>query len=108
VLEVRDAVTKALEDARNDKTVGKSQEARIELTVPGSVAEVLKARGLSELAEMFIVADVSVAASGEDEALVGVRVAPAEGEKCPRCWNHRHLAPSGVCNRCEAVLSQQS
>ena len=33
LLEVRDAVTKAIEEARNAKTVGKSQEAVLKITV---------------------------------------------------------------------------
>jgi len=99
VLEVRETVTKALEDARNDKVVGKSQEAAVSLTLPADTLAVLEARGRSELADLFIVADVELA-EGES----GVRVAAAAGEKCPRCWNHRELTPEGVCKRCARVL----
>ena len=39
---------------------------------------------------------------------VAVEVMPAEGEKCPRCWNHRLLGADSahpeVCERCAEVL----
>lgn len=101
VLEVREAVTKALEDARNEKIVGKSQEASVAITVPEQSVEVLKARGLEALAAMFIVAEVSVTKGSE----LQVAVLTASGDKCPRCWNHRDLTEAGVCARCADVLT---
>ncbi len=105
VLGVREAVTKALEDARNSKVIGKSQEAAVMLTAPAETVAVLERRGLDALAELFIVASVVVTAGGD----VAVEVAPAAGEKCPRCWNLRELgvdaAHPDVCGRCAEVLS---
>ncbi len=101
VLEAREILTKALEEARNDKIVGKSQEASVTLTAPADVAAVLKARGLDALADMFIVASLSVVEGPE----LQVTVVPASGEKCPRCWNHRELTDSGVCVRCADILT---
>jgi len=105
VLNVREAVTKALEDARNDKVIGKSQEAAVKLTAPAETVAVLEARGLASLAELFIVASVEVSAGQE----VGIEVVPAAGEKCPRCWNLRELGTDSghpeVCARCAEVLS---
>ncbi len=100
VLEVREAVTKALEEARNAKLVGKSQEARVIITAPAEVLDVLKARDSRELADMFIVSAVElVEGTGPS-----VEVAPANGEKCPRCWNFREIGAGGVCERCASVL----
>ena len=45
VMEVREAVTKALEDARNDDIVGKSQEARVTITAPADTLTVLESSG---------------------------------------------------------------
>ena len=105
VLEVRESVTKALEDARNDKVVNKSQEAAVKLTVPATAVAVLEERGAEAVAEMFIVSEVSIV-EGED---VSVAVAPATGDKCPRCWNYRETGvdPSfpELCGRCAAVLA---
>ncbi len=104
VLDVREAVTKALEEARDAKIVGKSQEAAIDISAPSDVLEALKARGQIGLAEMFIVAAVSLEPAGAVE----VRVRPADGAKCPRCWNVRELGTDAghpdVCSRCAEVL----
>jgi isoleucyl-tRNA synthetase len=108
VLEVRDVVTKALEDARNSGSIGKSQEARVVVTAPAEMAAVLRARGEVSLAEMLIVSAVIVA----DGAELAVEVLSAEGEKCPRCWNFRTLGADidnpGVCARCAEVLRSQA
>ena len=101
-LEVRETATKALEQARNDKVVGKSQEAHLRIEAPAGTLEVLRARGERELADMFIVSTVELV----DGAEIAVAVTPAVGEKCPRCWNHRDLTTSGVCARCETVLAE--
>ncbi|MDO9108055.1 MAG: isoleucine--tRNA ligase, partial [Coriobacteriia bacterium] len=102
VLEVREVATKALEQARNDKVVGKSQEAALGIEAPESALEVLRARGERDLADMLIVSTVEL----HEAAEISVKVSPSTGEKCPRCWNHRTLLESGVCSRCEAVLLQ--
>jgi isoleucyl-tRNA synthetase len=100
VLEVREAVTKALEDARNGGVLGKSQEALLDITLPADKHAVLEARGAEALAEMFIVSAVKLSI-GPD---VQVQVGRADGEKCPRCWNWRDLGDSGLCARCEDVV----
>ncbi len=104
VLEVRDVVTKALEDARNAGVVGKSQEASVTLTAPSDMIAALDQR--PSLADLFIVGGVTlvVGAAGTD-----VRVDRAAGEKCPRCWNIRTDVGSDashpeVCARCARVL----
>ena len=101
VLQVREAGTKALEDARNAGTIGKSQEARLVVSGPEAVRETLAARGGAALAEMFIVSAVTV---GDESAEVTVVVERAEGEKCPRCWNYRELGDDGLCERCSKVV----
>ena len=106
VLAVRDEVTKALEDSRNAGTIGKSQEARVIVTAPYDMQAVLEQRGERVLADMFIVGAVRVV---NGDAL-SVEVLPAEGGKCPRCWNFRTdigAVPghSEVCGRCGEVLA---
>lgn len=103
VLEVRDAATRALEEARNAGTIGKSQEARLVIAAPGDVRTVLEGRTSGALAEMFIVSSVELA--DEDADAVSVRVEAAAGEKCPRCWNLRDLGDDGLCARCSGVVA---
>ena len=108
VLDVREAVTKALEEARGAKTIGKSQEASVAVMAPADVIAVLETRGSVELAELFIVAQVRLSVA---DSLV-VEVHPSAGEKCPRCWNLRELgvdaAHPEVCGRCAQVLGTLS
>jgi isoleucyl-tRNA synthetase len=102
---VRDVVTKALEEARNAKVIGKSQEAAVSVTAPADVVATLQARGATALSELFIVASVDVSLGDE----LGVQIAAAQGEKCPRCWNLRELGTDAahpeVCARCASVLA---
>ena len=106
VLEAREFVTKALEDARNAKVIGKSQEAAVVLTAPVAALSALHGRGASALAELFIVATVEIREGTE----FAVAVQPATGEKCPRCWNLRQLGSDAlhpeVCARCASVLRE--
>jgi len=111
VREVRDAVTKALEDARTaeDKVVGKSQEAVVALTVDPKTVRVLEERGIEALREFFIVSDVLIETKeGIEEPEVVVSASSLE--KCPRCWNYRTLATESaypdVCNRCASALAE--
>jgi isoleucyl-tRNA synthetase len=105
-LEVRELVTKALEDARNEKEINKSQEARIEAVLTDELYDKIKDFDTSVFEELFIVSAVSFE-RGSD---VSVRVLPAEGEKCPRCWNYRELGTNAnhphVCGRCGQVLDE--
>jgi isoleucyl-tRNA synthetase len=105
VLEVREVVTKALEDARNAKVVNKSQEAAVTIAGPARMRAAIEERGLDATAEMFIVSAVELAEEGD----LSVTVVPASGQKCPRCWNYREIgvdpAHPELCGRCAEVLS---
>ena len=99
----RDVFTKAFEEAKEAGVVteGTSQAASATLTLPADVATALAD---VDLAEVFVCAAVEVV-SGEGFSCV---VAPAVGEKCPRCWNVRELGGNAhhphVCERCGDVL----
>ena len=103
-LEVRDVVTKALEDARGAKVINKSQEATVSVTAPQATLDALSAFDASVFEELFIVSGVTFAAGNE----LACEVKPAEGDKCPRCWNYRELGGNAnhadVCQRCGDAL----
>lgn len=107
-IQARDAVTKALEEARNSKQVNKSQEAAIELAVPAEDMPALEAIGNEALADLFIVSDVALREGDGFEA----KVLPAPGGKCERCWNYRELGTVAghpdVCERCAEVLDGEA
>ena len=101
VITVRDAVNGALEAARAAKTIGKSLEAKVALTVPAQDS-FLADMDAEALADLFIVSQVELTVG---EALA-VSVAPATGKKCARCWKfHDHVGEDELCPRCHAVLN---
>ena len=103
-MSVREVVTKALESARGEGRINKSQEAAVVVTVPSSELEALSAFDEAVFEELFIVSGVTLQA-GEEFAC---EVLPAQGEKCPRCWNYRELGGNEnhphVCARCADAL----
>ena len=105
LFEMRDDVLKALEDARNDKLIGKSLDAAI--TIVTSDEE--KFRFLSsfgkDLETVFIVSKVNIVLDEKE----GIVVSPAEGEKCVRCWKYvvdayRDADGDCLCERCRRVI----
>ena len=104
VIAVRDVVTKALEDARGEKVINKSQEATVTVTVPKATLDDMSAYAAEVFEELFIVAHVDFVEGDE----LSAAIAPATGEKCPRCWNFRELGGNAnhphVCKRCGDAL----
>ncbi|MCL1890568.1 MAG: isoleucine--tRNA ligase [Coriobacteriia bacterium] len=111
ILAVREVATKALEAARNDKVIGKSQEAALHITLDSDAHAVLSAQAAGVLEELFIVAAVELKV-GEENCEIAVEVSQASGEKCPRCWNIRELGANAafpeLCERCAAVLGKRA
>ena len=119
VIALRDDVNKALELARGEQGIKKNQDADLALTFSGDAWAAFKAMGLDEadLAAICIVSAVT-AAEGEGEGYKGeefdgltVKVSPAAGAKCPRCWNHDvRIGTAGhhaeLCDRCARVLGK--
>ena len=107
---IREDIKKALEIARNNKVIGASLEAKIDIYAENDfdVLDSFK----DELAEMFIVSAVEVhnAEGGEFKGeRVGVTVAHADGEKCERCWSYSHTVGTDaehptLCKRCAEIL----
>jgi len=109
LFEIRDSVLQSLEDARNSKVIGSSLEARVELAASGETLELLT-RYREELRYVFIVSQVDVTSSGKADDLT-VKIAPAEGQKCERCWNYSTRVGESdryptVCERCVEALDE--
>ena len=101
--EARGAFTKAYEDAQAAGTVTEktTQAVRAELTLPAEAYALLAGEGGPDLAEAFVCSEVSVK-QGDELACV---VLPANGEKCPRCWNWRTPVDEAcLCGRCHEVV----
>lgn len=100
LLEVRALVTKANEEARNEKLIASSQEAKILLTLPKEEKELVEKNLGAAVAQWLIVSQVELV-----EGETAVKVEKASGQKCPRCWNYdEHVDENGLCPRCHAVM----
>ena len=115
--ELRDEVLKALEEARNEKVIGKSLTAKVTLYVRDHVKELLDSIH-ENIGQIFIVSDFEVAGNYDEapeNALklehAAIVVSKAEGETCERCWvvttdigsNHNHPT---LCGRCAEVVEE--
>ncbi len=124
--EIRLDVNKVLEQARVEKMIGSSLEAKILLYI--SDAELLSAikslnasnsNGVDELRYLFITSLVELVDAPEklqgskynlqaDRWRIGVL--QADGQKCDRCWNYStHVGENAahplICERCVAALA---
>ncbi len=114
---VRGEVSKVLEKARAEKTLGQSLEAKVILQAPATVRPLLE-EYRDQLPSLFIVSQVELADELGDgveaEQLPGLKlqVQPAEGEKCERCWNFVTSVGSNsehpsICARCADALAAE-
>jgi len=119
LLAVRSEVTRVLEVARRDKTIGNSLEAAVNLYADPELLAFL-APELGELATIFIVSGVtlnslaeapSTAVRPESLPELAISVERAAGEKCERCWMYHPGVGANsdhptICPRCAAVVTQ--
>jgi isoleucyl-tRNA synthetase len=112
---VRAEVTKALETARAQKIIGHSLDAAVTVGVDDALYAKLQPYQ-EDLRTIFIVsqaelrqglpADADHRSEGDS---IGVRIRPAQGEKCARCWVYdpavgSHDDHATICGRCYAAL----
>jgi isoleucyl-tRNA synthetase len=129
--DIRAEVNKVLEQARAEKAIGSSLEAKLLLHVPDvalrqqlqrfNPTDGLTRNHVDELRYLFLTSQVELPDSLEalDQAkyrsqtdTLAVGVVDAEGEKCDRCWNYStHVGESHehplLCDRCVLVLQGQ-
>jgi isoleucyl-tRNA synthetase len=109
---VRDQVLKSLEEARNQKQIGKSVEAQAKVTASDPLYSVLE-RYKDDLRYLFIVSAVTLErlTSGNGTGGLTVEVSNAAGQKCERCWNYSTRVGEDrehptLCERCAPVVKQ--
>ncbi|RFU68786.1 isoleucine--tRNA ligase [Bacillus sp. V59.32b] len=116
-LSLRDDVLKALEEARNEKIIGKSLNAKVTVYVNEDSKQLLASID-ENLEQLFIVSAFEVAGNIEaapEDALklekAAIVVTKADGETCERCWNvsedvgHIEEHPT-LCSRCASVINE--
>ncbi|WP_435274846.1 isoleucine--tRNA ligase [Psychrobium sp. nBUS_13] len=111
IQDVRNAVNKAMEQARRDEVIGGSLAANVTLYVSDALATNLN-KIASELRFVLITSNVTIVAGDAVEGAVEtdveglkVLVEASSGEKCDRCWHHREEVGSSeehplLCGRC--------
>ncbi|WP_088816123.1 MULTISPECIES: isoleucine--tRNA ligase [Listeria] len=116
-LRVRDDVQKALEEARNEKLIGKSMLAKVTLYVDAEGEQLFNSLQ-GDFAQLFIVSDFELVVGLEkanEQAVKGehvaVEITVAEGETCERCRVVKKdvgvdaLHPT-LCGRCATIVTE--
>jgi isoleucyl-tRNA synthetase len=116
MLEAKAEIGKAIEQARKDKIIGHSLDARVSLAPPEKMREFLLShledlRALLIVSQVKMVAEKDIANPYRSEEIKGltVGVAKARGVKCERCWIYSEAigvdkAHPTVCDRCSTNL----
>jgi isoleucyl-tRNA synthetase len=106
LFEIRNAVLKALEEARNAKLIGAGLEAKVTISADRGTQEFLASFG-EALRFTLIVSQVALREGAE----LKVEVERAAGEKCERCWNYTTDVGAdqrypGACARCVGNIEE--
>lgn len=116
-MDFRDKVLKALEEARNEKVIGKSLEAKVTIYPNEQVAAMLTALD-ADLAQLLIVSPDSFSISKEEtpeNAMVfddvAILVEKADGEVCDRCRQVRTTVGEDeklptLCSSCAHIVEE--
>ncbi|MBT4882751.1 MAG: isoleucine--tRNA ligase, partial [Glaciecola sp.] len=112
VLQVKDVVNGALEQARKDDVLGGSLEADVVIYTDAAMqsqlaklSDELRFVLITSTATVSDLADKPADASATTIDSVFVKVSKSSGEKCVRCWHHREdvgtiTAHPELCGRC--------
>jgi len=117
LFDLRDDVMKALELARADKLIGKSLDAKVIIYTGDEETYALLESFSDRLSTVFIVSEAKLSqnkapdgAFADTMSGISVLVAPADGEKCDRCWMYsedgEHIEDGFVCSRCLSVIGK--
>src|SRR3954447_4357663 len=103
LLRLRGIIAQAIEQARQEKLIGNTLEARVVLNSDSNVTEKISRE---ELEEFFILSDLTIQPAKEASA----SVTKTPYQKCARCWRHRPTVGTSkmhpdLCDRCESVVS---
>lgn len=112
-MNIRDDVLKSLEEARNEKVIGKSLEAKLTIVAKDEKTKEVLAN-IPHLHQLLIVSDVDVrdqADDTEEYRYVDVKVEKHPGEKCERCWISSETVGEDqehpeLCTRCAAIVKE--
>ncbi len=101
-IELRSLIFKELENARNEKVIGKSLEAKLTLELPKKYQVFAN----DNLAQLLIVSQLEV--KYLDIETAKINVAKASGLKCMRCWHinlEANMFDTELCQKCHLVIN---
>ena len=116
IINLRNEVTKALEEARSGKLIGHSLDGAVTIFANGALHDEL-APYVDDLKSIFIVSDAFLAKDEKPGAYkseniegLSILVERASGDKCVRCWMHdpsvgNDAAHPEICERCGQAIS---
>ncbi|MFP4286821.1 MAG: isoleucine--tRNA ligase [Candidatus Izemoplasmataceae bacterium] len=104
-MQLRDHVLKALEEARNEKIIGKSLQAHVVLYPNESLKDFLNS--FDGLNKLFIVSKVTIKEGQGNYKFndLSIDILEASGDTCARCWHVTETDEFELCERCRNVLS---
>jgi len=118
LIEIRGEATKALEKARIEKRIGHPLSASVSISVPESIYDALTPY-VEELKSLLIVSDALLfkdekpenAFKSEEIEGLFIKVEPASGKKCERCWIHhpdvgKDAQHPAICPKCLDALKE--
>ena len=103
ILKIKEAVAKKLEEARAEKVIGHSLNAKVIISAEGEEYKFLN-DNKELLKDVFIVSGLDLV-----EGTSEIKVQVAEGEKCERCWKYdvtvgQDKENPTICHRCSEAL----
>ena len=124
---LRDEVNKVMEEARQNKAIGSSLDAKVLLYIADTElrnklnnlnpTDSVNPKSVDELRYFFLASQVELVDSMDaiekeyqsTSDTVSIAIVKADGEKCERCWNYSLSVGSfdddpTICDRCNAAL----
>ncbi len=105
----RDDVLKAIEVARNNKIIGKSLSAKIEIKPSEKYSRLISSLNV-DLKQLFIVSEFVVTNSEIDGDVYDsgvIKVTARDGIVCNRCWQVvDNVDEDGLCPRCKKIIEE--
>ena len=112
MIDAKSEIAKAVEQARKEKVIGHSLDARISIALPDKMKDLFAAhledlRALLIVSQLQLVEESAIANPYKSEEIKGlaVGVEKARGVKCERCWIYEESVGANaehptVCARC--------
>ena len=109
IIKIKELVSKKLEEARSEKVIGHSLNAKVTLYAEKDEYEFLL-ENKELLMTVFIVSGLKIEKNErKNEEKIGVKVEVADGKKCERCWMYSTTVGEdkenpNICHRCSEAL----